>query len=236
MKIKKFVLKFLLVLILTIAVIIGIEFLIGNFVNVYQVQGNTCCGLEKGDLIFANPRFDSFDLKRGTVILVGNKFSTIVALPNEYLFTDLYTGKFGYLSKNHPLSFLASSTANQISETEIKNLYSAIQWLDSPSFNPKISDQNLYARLYRDNNDNLDNYRAVGNLDWFDQTDYSQSFLAWSHPIDEITGVYLAKIPHSYSPNWWFGLFKIGFYLVLFIIIWKLLSFINKSYLSKLKK
>jgi len=199
-----------LVLILTIAVIIGIEFLINKFINVYQVGEFPCCGLEIGDLVFTNQRFDSSDLKRGTVIFVGNKFSTIVALPNEYLFIDLYTGKFGYLSKNHPLSFLASSTANQISETEIKNLYSAIQWLDYPSFNPKISDQNLYARLYRDNNDNLDNYRAVGNLDWFNQKPYSKSFLAWSFPIDEITGVYLTKISYSYSPGLWFPLLKLA--------------------------
>ncbi|HRR94797.1 MAG TPA: signal peptidase I [Candidatus Paceibacterota bacterium] len=221
---KKFVLKFLLVLILTIVFTIGIKFLINKFVNVYQIEEISCCGLEIGDLAFVNPRFDSSDLKHGTVVFVGNQFSTIVTLPNEYLFTDLYTGKFGYLSKNHPLSFLASSTINQMSETEIKNLYSAIQWLDSPSFNPQISDQDLYARLYFDNNDNLDNYRAVGNLDWFDQTDYSGSFLAWSHPINEITGVYLTKISSSYSPVLWFGLFKIGFYLVLFIIIWKLPS------------
>jgi len=235
MKIKEFISKFLLVLILTIVVIIGIKSLINKFVNVYHVEGDTCCGLENGDLVFVNPRFNSSDLKRGTVIFVGNTFSTIVALPNEYLFSDLYTGKFGYLPKNHPLSFLVSSTTNQISEIEIKNFYSAIQWLDSPSFNPKISNQDLYVRLYRDNNDNLDNYRAVGNLDWFNQKDYSESFLAWSYPIDEITGVYLTKISHSYLPGLWFLLLNISFYIALFVIIWKFLSFTNKSHLSKRK-
>jgi signal peptidase I len=98
----KFLKSSILVVVIAIVIIIPIR----AFITPFLMMEPTCCGLNTNDLVIVRKLFNESDLKRGTIILAednGNSFlSEIVALPNKYLFSDHFTGKFGYLKKDNP--------------------------------------------------------------------------------------------------------------------------------------
>ena len=162
MKATKFVAKILIPLAIP-GLIIYLLFSFVIFQNIIEVGDNTCCGLVPGSMVRWK-EFNPLTLKHGDIIFYKEKdsqkitsFARVIAFPGEYSFGDLHAGKWGYAKLDAPLKV-------EMSEGEISELFSAITWLNSPTFQETIPSENLYDRLRIPTSEDVGRYQVASEI------------------------------------------------------------------------
>jgi len=188
----------------------------GNFFHV----STPCCGLNAGDIVQWK-EFNSSVLQRGDIVFYKDSqkvyFSRVIAFPGEYVFSDSYTGRWGYFKSDIIPKI-------EIDENEIVKLFSDIAWLDYPTFQATTQSENLYDRLSLLSYD-AEKYQVISD----------GIFIEGSGTISikptQIFGIYDSVLITAAHVNY-FYLALIIFYLLLVVVIYYLLSLI----FIKLKK
>lgn len=109
--------------------------------------------------------FNPLTLKHGDVIFDKDSQGTdgfshvshVIAFPGEYVFRDLYTGKWGYIK-------LDAFPKMELSEHEIAERFSDITWLDVPTFQGTIPSENLYERLGLITSSDITKYQVASEI------------------------------------------------------------------------
>ncbi len=216
--VSKFVFKILVCLIVSFLIFSFLRFLLLS--NISHVSDTVCCGLNAGDIV----RWKEFDptiLQRGDVVFYKDSqkvyFSRIIAFPGEYVFSDLYTGRWGYTKKTG----WEEEWKEGIDQDEISKLFNSIIWLDSPTFQTTIQSESLYDRL-RITNDNIKEnyYKDVGIIGNYDEVGVIRP--------EQIYGIYDSVFITANNVIF-YHLILIVIYLLITIIIYKILSRILKK-------
>ena len=182
-----FVFKILVCLIVSFLIFISLRFLLLS--NTVRISSNVCCGLNEGDIV----RWKEFDptiLQHGDIIFSRDSqnhsiFSNVIAFPGEYVFSDLYTGRWGYTKKTG----WEEKWEEGMTQDEVLKLFYSITWLDSPTFQATVQSENIYDRLRLNNfapasfEDIVKNYyKHVGIIGSYNEVNIT-------HP-EQIYGIY----------------------------------------------
>lgn len=174
--------------------------------ELFRIGENDCCGLHQGDYILVKIGLDDSDYRHGQIIFYSGPFSTsfgvLAALPGEYSFIDLATGKTGYLTKqtieseqeiglSEKLKRWQQEEGYLFTESEFDKLFSIINWLEWPRFTSSISHISFAQRLILGFEDNS-TYRIINNT-W----PLSPSLGAYAIPRGSIIGIYYKTLASS---------------------------------------
>ena len=194
--------------------------------NTIRISDNACCGLNAGDIV----RWKEFDptiLQRGDVVFYKDSqkvyFSRIIAFPGEYVFSDLYAGRWGYTKKTG----WEEKWEEGIAQDEISELFYSITWLDLPTFQATVQSENIHDRLRLNNfapasfEDIVKNYyKHVGIIGSYNEVNIT-------HP-EQIYGIYDSVFVTADNVIF-YNLALIFIYLLLFFAIYNILSRILKK-------